>query len=110
MVLDEECGGLQGEKGQSPLRRGVIKTVNGERETYPLTVFCFPAFSFCDPPDVLDPSVLERETQLQSDLPVSDPSSFDVAPGVDYLKPPEIPDGFRGFCHRFLYSIIHAFG
>ena len=45
MVLDEECGGLQGEKGKSPVTR-IVENVNGERGNW-LTVLFF-TLPICD--------------------------------------------------------------
>jgi hypothetical protein len=103
MVLDEECGGLQSQEGESPVRK--TENHNNEQETvsgslaHRFLLFFVPMRS-----------VFEREAQLQRDLPMSDPSAFDVTSGVHYLKPPEIPNRLRGLRHCLLYGILHAFG
>jgi hypothetical protein len=53
-------------------------------------------------------SVVKPEAKLYSHLPVIDFIIFNVASGLDYLKPVDVVQRLAGLCHCVLYRIFDA--
>jgi hypothetical protein len=53
-------------------------------------------------------SVVKPETKLYSNLPVIDLIIFNVASGLDYLKPVDVVQRLACLCHCVLYCIFNA--
>jgi hypothetical protein len=58
--------------------------------------------------DYLMHSVVKPEAKLYSHLPVIDLVIFNVASGLDYLKPVDVVQRLARLCHCVLYRIFDA--
>src|SRR5918994_5536573 len=55
-------------------------------------------------------AALQREPDLERDLPVGDLHALDVPAGLGHLEPPQVADGLRGLRDRFSDGVFDADG